>query len=188
MPTTRTTTDFAARIMQIGMAAQKSQKDAVFRASMLVKQEIEKELTRAIGGDHVMSNLRNKSGFKRFSVGFNIKGTTNPTSLIRARGPWGLVENGAKPHSIPKRGQLARRSRLGRGGFSDRKAMPINGNFRYVVRNHPGTRGKQPFRKGLDRATPRAIKVLHTTVHSAVVDVIRSGRDSYTYIRGVGAH
>ena len=208
MPNSRTTTDFAARIMQIGMAAQKSQKKAVERASLLIKREIEKELTRAVGGDHTMSNLRKKGGAdaEALTLGYDVKGKLNPTALIRAKGAmggWYLVEYGAAKHAMYPRGALpgrrgtrrAKRQQTlnvvfgARGAYSGLRPMPINGNFRYSVRNHPGTRGKEPFHKGLARATPRAVKELHATVHSAVVDVIRSGRQTYVYVRGeVGAY
>jgi hypothetical protein len=200
-----TSTDLAARIQQIGMAAQRSQKDAVYRASMTLKRSIESELTRAVGGDHEMSNLMKRNGTppKQMTLGFNVKGTLNPTALLVARGPWGLIEHGAKPHPIfPRLGAItgrgatrARRQRQlaqafgGRGVYSGVRPMPINGDFRYSVRRHPGFKGKLPFNRGLERAKPQAIKELHATVHSAVVDVVRSGRQTYTYVRGeVGAY
>ena len=207
MPNSRSVTDFAARIQQIGIAAQKSQIQGVERASLLVKREIEKELTRAVGGDHKMSNLRKKGGApaRTLSVGYKIRKRANPTSLVHARGPWHLVEYGSKKHGIFPTGAIAGKRKKGRdvdqaafnrlfgarirGLYSGMSPMPINGNFRYAVRNHPGTTGKLPFHNGLLRAQPRAIKELHATVHSAVADVIRSGRETYVYIRGdVGAY
>ena len=205
MPNTRTTHDFAARIMQIGLAAQKSQKKGVERAALLIKREIEKELTRAIGGDHTLSNLRKKGGAdaEEFSLGFDIKGTLNPTALLRVRRPmggWYLVEYGAGKHAMFPRGALpgrrgTRREKRqqtlnavfgARGAYSGLRPMPINGNFRYSVRNHPGMRGKEPFHKGLARATPRAVKELHATVHLAIVDVIRNGRQTWVYAHEPG--
>jgi hypothetical protein len=205
MALSHTSTEFAARIEAIGRAAQKSQKDAVVRASMILKRSIESELTRAVGGDHRMSNLRKPNGAppKSMSVGFNVKGTLNPTSLLVARGPWGLIEHGAKRHAIfPRLGSItgrgatrARRERQltqafgGRGVYSGVRPMPIRDSYRFSVRNHPGFRGKLPFNRGLNKAKPTAIKELHATVRSAVVDVVRSGRETYTYVRGeVGSY
>lgn len=207
MPNSHTVTEFAARIEQIGRAAQKSQRKGVERAALLIKREIEKELTRAIGGDHVLTNLRKKSGQPagELTLGYDIKGTLNPTALLRAKremGGWKLVEYGSERHGMFPRGWKVRKGTRRektqrsldvyfgrRGALSGLRPMPINGNFRYAVRNHPGTRGKEPFHKGLARATPQAVKELHATVHAAVVDVIRSGRQTYVYVRGeVGAY
>jgi hypothetical protein len=205
MAITHTSTDFAARIMQIGQAAQKSQEEAVFRASMVIKSSILRELTKAVGGDHTMSNLRKASGAppKQMTVGFDVKKGNAPVSLLVAHGPWGLVENGADRHAIfprlaritGKGAQRARRQRQldqafgARGIYSGLRPMPINGSFRYSARNHPGSKGKKPFRRGLDKAKPKAIKELRAVVHSAVADVVRSGRETYTYVRGeVGSY
>ena len=203
MPNVRTSTDLAAHIMQIGLAAQKSQKKGVERASLLIKREIEKELTRAVGGDQTLSNLRKKGGAdaEPLTLGYDVKGTLNPTALIRVKraiGGWYLVEYGAGKHAMYPRGALpgrrgtarAKRQQTlnvvfgARGAYSGLRPMPINGNFRYSVRNHPGTRGKEPFHRGLARATPRAVKELHATVHSAIVDVIRNGKQTWVYARG----
>lgn len=204
MPNIRTSRDLAATIENIGRAAQQAQKDAVFRASMILKNSIEAELMRATGGDGRLRNLRKKGGQPpRLSLGFNIRGTNNPTALLIARGPWGLVEYGAVAHRITP--SLAKSSGKGmsrsqrqravtqrelnrmfgaRGTYAGMRPMPIsNGIYRYSAR-HPGSKGKYPWKRGMERARTRAITELHTVVRSRVVDVIRSGRQTYTYLRG----
>lgn len=208
MPSSKTVSEFAVKIQQVGTAIQRSQKDAVMRASMVVKNSIEGELVRAVGRDQAMSNLRRRPTSKpaRLTVGFNMKGTTNPTSLLIARGPWGLVEYGAPPHKITPRvaktgtgkgmSKEARKRAIrqrelnlafgARGAYSGLSPMPIKSTFRYVV-NHPGSRAKQPFRRGLESSRVRAIQEMQFTVSRSVATIIRSGRETYTYIQGEGA-
>jgi hypothetical protein len=208
MPSSKTVTDFAVQIQRIGTAVQKSQKDAVMRASMIVKNSIEGELVKAVGADQAMSNMVRKKGQKppRMTLGFSMKGTNNPTSLLIARGPWGLVEYGAGKHKITPRltktgtgkgmsrvqRQRAIRQReldqaFGASGlFSGRSPMPMKSTFRYSA-EHPGSKGKQPFHKGLERSRDRAVKELQFTVSRSVATIIRSGRETYTYIQGEGA-
>lgn len=201
MTVSRTSTDFAARIRQIGYAAQNGQIKGVERASLLVKREIEKELTRAVGGDHRLSNLRKTGGAKpkQLRVGYKTRKQANPTSLLYALGPWHLIEYGAKEHRIfPTLGRIkgrrVDRARAyeqrawdqvfgARGIYRGLRPMPMNGYYRWSAK-HPGMKGKLPFHKGLERATPRAVKELHSAVHSAIADIVRSGRETYVYARG----
>ena len=206
MPNSRAVYDLAAKIESIGVAAQQAQHKAVMRASLILKDSINAQLTNAIGGDHRMSNLRKRSGQTppTLKVGFDIKGKDNIVSLLYARGPWGLVEYGAMPHTITPR--LAALSSTGKGMsratrkraitqrrldiaygassiFAGVSPLNLGGRHRYRVQ-HPGTRGKMPFHKGMDKARAQAIQELHTVIKSTVVDVIRSGRQVYVYSRG----
>ncbi len=205
MPSTSTSYDFAIKIKQIGTAIQRGQKDAVMSASMIIKNEIEGNLVRAIGSDQRMSNLKKRAGAQpqRLSLGFTTKGVNNPTSLLIARGPWGLVEYGASKHKItPKIAKtgtgkgMSRASRklairqrdldiaFGAAGlFAGKSPLPIRGTFRYQV-NHPGSKGKYPFHRGLESSRNRAIQELRTVVMRTTATVIRSGRQVYTYAAG----
>lgn len=205
MPNTKTVSQFAVRIESIGKAAQQAQKDAVMRASMIVKNSIEGELVRDIGSDQRLRNLKKKSGAEgaRLTLGFNIKGTNNPTSLLLARGPWGMVEYNIGPHKItPKVARTgtgkgmsrAQRQRVIRqreldiafgasGVFAGKSPLPFKGTFRYSVM-HPGTKGKKPFHRGLESSKERAIRELRVVVTGRVATVIRSGRQTYAYIQG----
>ena len=171
------------------------------RASMILKNSIEGRMLIASGGDARLSKHRKKSAM---SVGFNVIGKNNPTALMRARGniaAWKIVEYGTVRHTVaPKFGStgtgrgMSRAARAhairqrelnnvfgGAGRFSGRSPMPVaEGVYRYQATN-PGTRGKQPWKSGIDRALPRATKELHTVVRSRVLDVYRSGRDTWTY-------
>lgn len=205
MANSRTSYDLAVKLQKASVALQKAPRDAVMRASMVLKVSIEGKLENAIGVDRRMSNLRKRKDQqpKALSLGFNVKGTTNPTSLLYAKGPWGLVEYGAMPHTISakiaksgtgKGMSRAARQRMIRqrdldiaygahGVYSGVSPMHMKGTFRYKVA-HPGTPGKKPFHRGMQQAEGRAIKELRTVISSTVVDVIRSGRQTYVYARG----
>lgn len=205
MPNIRTSHDLAFRLHQVGTSLQKAPRDAVVRASMTLKISIEGKLENAIGADRRMSNLRKRKDQqpKPLGLGFNVKGTYNPTALLYAKGPWGLVEYGAMPHTISakiaKTGtgkgiSRASRQRMIRqrdldiafgahGVYSGVSPMNMNGTFRYKVM-HPGTPGKRPFHRGMQQAEGRAIKELHTVISSTVVDVIRNGRQTWVYAKG----
>ena len=71
LPNTLTVHDLAAKIEHIGKAAQKSQRDAVFRASMVLKNAIMSELDQATGGDNRLSLIDAIAQFE-FSDEFNI--------------------------------------------------------------------------------------------------------------------
>jgi hypothetical protein len=205
MPNRRVSNNLAVKLEQAGMALQRAPRDAVMRASMVLKTNIEGKLEKAVGADRRMSNLRKKPGQQPplMSVGFNIKGTTNPTSLLFARGPWGLVEYGAMPHAISTRVSTstgsgkgisrANRNRMIRqrqlditygaiGVYAGLSPMNMGGIYRYRVM-HPGTPGKLPFHRGMEQSKERAIKELYTTVSNTVVDVIRSGRQVWVYAK-----
>jgi thioredoxin reductase len=55
---------------------------------------------------------------------------------------------------------------------------------RYRVRKHPGFKGKQPFKKGLEAKKDDAARVATALVQSRVVDVWRMGRETTITVRG----
>jgi hypothetical protein len=213
MPGTRSVTDLAVLIERAGQAALESQKDGVFKAAKMLKDSIEGERAKAMNGrDHFsrMTKKKQRSGtFKgirpdthRLTIWFDMKGVNNPTALLVARGPWGLIEYGSPPHEITaalgaiqyKKGKRARSYALNqrsldiafgaRGLFSGTTPLRTPYGPRYRVRNHPGTKGKQPFKKGLEAKKDDAARVATALVQSRVVDVWRMGRETLITVRG----
>lgn len=93
----------------------------------------------------------------RWSVGFDIKGTTNPTALVKFRGPVHLVNNPTKAHEITPRGR--------RRGAKRALATP-HGVFARV--QHPGTRGKRFFESGRPKVRKAASEVFERTTRVAL--------------------
>jgi hypothetical protein len=86
-------------------------------------------------------------GKKGAKVGVTFVVTGN-TALVRATGPFPLIESDTKAHRIPKvRGSRARR-----------RVIVIPGVGVRSFANHPGTHGKHPWEKGVVAAVPIAAK------------------------------
>ena len=99
---------------------------------------------------------------RKVKARYDVKGTRNPTALIRYTGPAHLLNNPTKRHSIVSRKN--RRSRAWRGsrdsGEGLRGAVLVNGQPKAFV-SHPGTRGLHFF----ERAKPIAERVAPTVYH-----------------------
>ncbi len=184
-------TDIASRMRKLSGEFSRFQPEAVKRGSLDIKRAVEHELRRAVGADMRMSGVGNA----KLGVRFDLKGTRNPTSLIRAVGPWQLIERDTKPRTIFVRAGRTARTR-GRGsGAANRAArrqdvqnrldqafggvgayrfgtLRFQGRsglaFRRVVR-HPGTKGKAPFAKGLAVGVPVARRTVRNGARDAAI-------------------
>lgn len=182
MATSTTVADFAKHIEKMGAAVAAGRKDAVNKAALEAKNTILDQLDTVVPS----RRLRNvgSSGAK-LGIGYDIKGFQNPTALVQARGPWQFIEYDNAPHWITsKYGGGSRKSRAQRlGGMANPRArgnastsflgnyegggnpgvggsvrVPSAGYRRWA--RHPGTKGKRPFAKGIERARPRVEKLL----------------------------
>jgi hypothetical protein len=144
---------------------QKAQKRGVNAAAFHVTSAIRDEI-RAATGDMKLSGV----GARGAKVGarYNVKGTVNPTAIIRASGPLQLIERDTAPHAIIPRGK-----RRGKRGtlLKGRKAMYFDDQFRAAVM-HPGTRGKHPFEKGYLRSAPHAGAIFDAEIQNMIVRVL----------------
>jgi len=109
-------------------------------AARHVKNEILDELK---GTPFRSRKLRNMGG-ARLTVSMRVKGDT---AVVKAGGPFRLVEAGARPHVIPLR-----------GGNPHRLLKFPDGNVRYGPVKHPGTKGYRPFERGVDKSGPGIVK------------------------------
>lgn len=150
--------------------------------------------------------VRNDSG-RSLRVHYDIVGDTHPTALLVARGPWGIVEYSTTPHVItPRLGKIERKGKtrlayqremrqrqldVGFGGVGAFAGVPpLNvaaiGEPRYRV-NHPGTRGKFPWKRGIAMVRDIAARRAKMVVSTGVVDHIRTNGRVLTYLRGSDA-
>jgi len=122
--------------------------------------EIRKVIADDSGGDSRLSGVGKKGA--KVGAGYDVKGTRNPIAIVRARGPLHLLANRTKPHAITPK---ARRSKRGAAALS----MP-DGSYRASAQ-HPGTRGKNTWRRGVDIGLPKALRILR----SSTVDAVKRG-------------
>jgi hypothetical protein len=109
-------------------------------------------LSSATHGSNRLSGVGRKGA--KLSVGFDMKGSGNPTALVRARGPYHLIESDTKAHVIiPRR----RRRALAGNGFGPVASV-----------QHPGTKGKRPWAKGLAASPPAVTKAVQVVGEKAV--------------------
>lgn len=148
MGTSRSTAEFVGKINRAGDAFRKAERDALNEAAFAGKKIIEGSIRS------VVPDLRMSMGGRNAKVGvrYDIKGTRNPSALMRATGPLHLVENDTSPRVIPK----ARRRR----GARKMLRLPDGGIRRSV--NHPGTKGQQPFAEGRKAAEPVMTKMIRS--------------------------
>ncbi len=108
-------------------ALRQATKLALADAVKVARKELEGVGRRYTGGDLRFSNM----GGAR--IGVRSKPIDNGV-LVMAKGPWGMLQPGAKPHTITAR----------KG-----KALKLGGDYRRSVR-HPGTPNTQAWDRGRD--------------------------------------
>lgn len=158
MGTSRNPAEFAAKLARLPDAVKRAEKAGVRAAALAATTIIRQNVNAVVPG----GKLRGvgKAGAK-VGVGFDVKGTNNPTALVSARGPLQLVESPTKPHVEPK------------PGGKRRKALRLaDGQVRARVQ-HPGTKGQKPFAKGRERAIVPAALAFNAEVRSTIRKVIR---------------
>lgn len=206
--------DLGVLIKNIGTAAQESQKEAVFRAALHMKDVITKEIHGDLGGKDYFSQMTQKktktgrfvgvrAASNKVGVRFDVKGTYSPTALLTAYGPAGLLEYGAAKHEITaniggvqyQKGSKGARKRAlaqrrldvaygARGLFSGATPLRTPMGPRFRVYNHPGARAKKTFTKAVDKSTPRATQIATSLIQSKTIQRLQTQFGSFTYVMG----
>lgn len=206
---TMTTRDLGAVIRNVGVAAQKAQKDAVFNAAFHMKNVIEGERSRALKGKDYFSSMMEKQTrtgklvpsrpeSNRLTLWFNVKGVYNPTALMVARGPWGILEYGTKQHDVFARSPIQGRSKKAkylrkerdlniafgvRGAYSGSTPLrtPYGPRYKVGVR---GVKPKKPFKTGYEKSVGQATKIATSLIQTRVIRELRTQFDTTTYLAG----
>lgn len=215
MPIRTDSTAFAASIRSLGVAAEKAQRKAVMDAALMLKRSIERQTMIATKGSMGFSNMNTtltrtgrevpRTAPSVLRVGYDLVGERNPTALLVARGPWGLIEYGSDPHVITTKMPTIQRRRKAalayqrevkqrrydqlfgaRSTFSG--LPPMNGAAgggtpRYRV-YHPGTKGKQPFSRGIELVRDIAARRAQSLISNEVVRTLRFNNRQIMYIEG----
>jgi hypothetical protein len=148
---TRTLADLAASAARMPAELQKAQRRGVQQAALLTTRTIRAEIRAATGGDMRLSGVGRRGA--RVGARYDIKGVENPTALITATGPLHLIERPTRPHLItPKRRKALR--------FKD-------GSFSMSAESR-GTRGRQPFGRGVKKAAPQTGALFDREIQKAI--------------------
>lgn len=162
MGVSRSPEELAAKLTKFGRGMPPATREGVRTGALLVVTSIRRELHRAAPSGR-LSGVGKRGA--RLSVGFDPpKSDVNPTALVRARGPWQLIENSTRPHVIvPKR---RRRVRTRRGAV----LTPQGPRARI---SHPGTTGKHPWERGLRSSEHLVRQAVQREFHQALVKAFR---------------
>ena len=154
--------DVARMASQLPDALQRAQVQGVRKSALLVTTAIRSEI-RAATGDNRLSGVGARGA--RVGAQFDVKGTTNPTAIITAKGPLHLVERDTSPHLIIPRGRrVGKRGRRLKGG----QVLHMSGGGFATSAEHPGTSGKHPFEKGYLKSRGDTGRVYDLEVQRAI--------------------
>lgn len=160
---------FHAKTRRYATAWQQANVRAVQQAALTTKNSVLALTPKTLSGV-------GKRG-ARLGVSYNVRGFYgNPTALVRATGPFHLIERDTAPHQIPRTassrriklesGRLSAKRELTGRTLSGRKRLRLPGGWVMGPVSHPGTKGKHPFERGVNRAEPLTRQVFrraHTT-------------------------
>lgn len=135
---------------------QAAQRRGVAKGALHVTRGMRDEV-RAATGDMKLSGVGKRGA--RVGAKYTVKGTTNPTAVVKATGPAQLLEHDTKPHTIaPRR----------RRGQSKARALRLaDGRFVASVQ-HPGTRAKKPYEKGFLKTRGQTGPIFDREVQAAI--------------------
>ena len=189
MGESKSSAELAAKLTLAATALGRANRKAVGEAANTYKFGALQAAREDVGPDLRLSRWGAKRGRStqglKLGAGYDVRGYDNAVALLRARpqGVWKVVEYGAKPHPIvpgvSKRqtrfaaslanltGETVNASTIvaGRKGKKRRMALKLpDGNIRFGV-NHPGSRGKRTWSRGVNKATPGALRTFRA-VHA----------------------
>ncbi len=154
MGTSKSPVEFVGKIKALGTATERKQRLAVEEGALAAKTI----MVAAAGAKGLHPG--DKIAGRRWTVRYDIKGTTNPTALVRNVGPFHLFDNPTKAHEVTPKKDRTGRSKRGRGG---KRALVIGGNVRASA-SHPGTPGARSFPAAKVTAERRVPRVMAASV------------------------
>jgi hypothetical protein len=161
MGTSTSGKELANKLQKAARASGKANRQAVSAAALVYKEATLASAATDTGGDLRMSHwgwspVKGNYRAPRLGAYYDVKGFENATALLRPKpiGLWVYLEGGAKPHPIKVRTR----------GRNRRKALALAGGGFAAAVNHPGTRGKKTWSRGLkagEQPALRAFKLAH---------------------------
>lgn len=160
MGTSRNPQQMVAKIKALGTTTERRQRKAVEEGALAAKTIM---LAAAAAKGLTPGN---KIAGRKWTVRFDVRGSTNPTALVRNVGPFHLFDNPTEAHPITPRAGRTTRGRKGK------KALVIGGNVRAYA-NHPGTPGARTFPAAKVIAHRRVPRVMASTISHGWSQVLR---------------
>lgn len=164
MGTSKSPAELAFKLRRAGDVMPDAARAGVLGMVKTVKRSVNAQLASAgVNGGRLRGV--GKNGVRIGVRDDGIVGTVNPSATVRMYGPAHLIENDTKAHTI-----TTKKSRKRRGG----KAQALNtphGPKASV--QHPGTKGKQPWAKGLAVARPLMAREFSSEVSKSLRKVFR---------------
>lgn len=174
MGTSRTPRELSGKLNDAAKRLDASSRTSSLQGAQIVKTSVLSQATRATGGDLRLSGTRTKRNIAgaKLGVQYDAKGRN---VLVRATGPFQLVENDQPAHDIhprlspQRRGGVRRRRRT-----AGAKALVIPGiGFRSSAKATGGSKGRQPWRRGVEAAKPVVRSKFVANERSALRDAFR---------------
>lgn len=142
---TSTFVEFSTKMDRLGGLIPPTSKKIVDRSAFTVKKAVQAQLAVAAPRGRLNVGKRGSRIGVRYRLHEN-------SAVVAMFGPAQLIERDTKPHRIP-------RATVGRRRRANRKPINIPGIGWRQYANHPGTKGKHPWEKGLRLARPLLPKV-----------------------------
>lgn len=133
------------------------------RSVIIAAQTIKKSVLSEMDSAGVTGGKLRGVGKKGAKIGVRYDMKTKTEALVRATGPFHLLERPTKAHRTPKQ----------RGARAKKRVVNIPGIGVRAYANVAGTRGKYPWAKGVKAAIPVQDKVQAIALHQAVLRAYR---------------
>lgn len=135
------------------------QKRTLNEMAITVKRNVTAAMAAAGAGTGKLRGV----GRKGARIGVRYDQTAGGAVLVRATGPFHLLESDTKAHRIP----------LQRGARARKRVVVIPGVGVRSFVNHPGSKGKHPWAKGVEVSRLEAGKISQRILTETVTQVFR---------------
>lgn len=148
------------------------EREAVGRSALYAKTVIGAVIRQAAGGDSKLSGVGKKGA--KVGVRYGVSEGAHPEAWVAASGPLHLLERDTKPREIP-RTKVRRLSSGARAVSTKSQRRPIKIGDRWVTGpvKHPGTKGTEPFAKGVKLIEPKIPAIYKRELSKAMAKVFR---------------
>lgn len=130
---------FVEKTAKMGGELRRLERNMVLVAAQTVKTSVQSQMAAA----GVQNGKLRGVGKRGAKIGVRYD-TIGDKALVRATGPFHLLERDTKAHTIPKT----------RGARARKRVVVIPGVGVRAYANHPGSKGKHPWEKGVVAAIP----------------------------------